>query len=442
MTLHPIRKSLRQFRTDEHGVMTVFGIFLLLITLIIGGLALDVANAMRARTHLQVAADSAAHAALMLSQEMTSQTAAKLAAVEIARGSMPTSTFGNVIRVDDITFGVWDETTRQFTATPGTNAAVRVDAAQIEERLNSVGTYFLKFAGFDQWNIVRQSVFETYIPTCFREGFVAQGEVDVTTGNLYKAGFCIHSNSYVELNNGNVFEPGVIVSMPDKRSVVMPSDGFTNNVGFRASLRDGSYALQIQRRVDEYILGVQTPGSPHYRDYITSVVPVPILPSQKFDASLWQPGRIHYLTCTSSGQKARVHAGTTLQSGVLVTNCILQFGENVALEDVTVVNTNTAVDSLNASSGLRLGRDDDCAAGGGAQLVTRGGVKIPQYFQMYGSQVIAVGDVSFTSDAQGVEGASIISGGRISGTTDSVIGFCDGAGLENNFVERYGRMVL
>lgn len=436
-----ITQMLRNFRSGEDGVMTVFGIFLLLVTLMIGGLAIDVANAMRLRTHLQVAADSAAHAALVVMTETNSEADAKLTAIEVASGSMPLTAFGETIKPADIVFGNWNETTRTFTLTTTDVNAVRVDASQIEERQNSVGTYFLKFAGFDRWNIVRESVYTTYIPTCMREGFVAENIVDVTTGNTYTSGFCIHSNDYVELNTDNTLQPGVIVSMPNKNDLVMPTDGFLKNTGLEDALRDGAYRLNLVARIDPIIAGVDKPGSVHYRsDYITSSTTETIDPSVKFDADVWTPGRVHYRTCSAVNEQVQIHTGTTLTDGVLVTNCLIKFGENVSLENVTIVNSNPSSNSFSGASGLRLGRDDDCAPGGGVQLVTKGGVAIPQYLQMYGAQILAGGDVSFTSDATGIEGASIISGGRIDGTSDSVMGFCGGAGMENNFYAWYFRM--
>ena len=56
--------NLRHWRAvaDESGGMTVFGLYITLIALVLGGLALDVSNAIRMRTMLQMTADSAAHA--------------------------------------------------------------------------------------------------------------------------------------------------------------------------------------------------------------------------------------------------------------------------------------------------------------------------------------------------------------------------------------------
>ena len=49
---------------DEDGSTTILSLFLFLIALILGGLAIDFNKVISERTQLQVAADSAAHAAL------------------------------------------------------------------------------------------------------------------------------------------------------------------------------------------------------------------------------------------------------------------------------------------------------------------------------------------------------------------------------------------
>jgi len=109
---------------------------------------------------------------------------------------------------------------------------------------------------------------------------------------------------------------------------------------------------------------------------------------------------------------------------------------------VVIVNESTSAKSFNAASGIQIGRDDNCAEGGGAQLVTRGGIDIPAQLKMFGGQMIAAQDVAFTAEADGIQGASIISGGRIDGTANSVMGFCAGEGMEDNFEAEYFRLAF
>ena len=107
-----------------------------------------------------------------------------------------------------------------------------------------------------------------------------------------------------------------------------------------------------------------------------------------------------------------------------------------------VINTSTDADSFKASSGLTVGRDDGCGAGGGAQLITLGGMNFPSDLQVYGGQLVAAGDVDFEARANGIEGISIVAGGEIDGTSFMNMGFCGGDGLENNFMAEYFRLAV
>ncbi|MGR3343452.1 MAG: hypothetical protein ACU0DI_09565 [Paracoccaceae bacterium] len=315
-----------------------------------------------------------------------------------------------------------------------------VDISRLAAKGNSVGTYFLRFAGFGSWDVRRGAVFETYVPSCLREGFVAEDIINIRTDNIFRSGFCIHSNTHVKMNEYNTFEDGVIVSMPDIQDIDLPATGLVTNGGLADALRDYSYKLRLLSRVDDIIAGVMDSTSNYYQTYITSSTPIALNRNTKLDASKFTSGRIHTIACSSPTQEAKIHELTILTEVVIWTNCKMKFGANVVLKDVVIVNENTRDNSFNSASGLRLGRDDNCATDGGVQLVTRGGIVFPQYLQLYGGQMIALGDISFSSDADGIQGASVIAGGQIDGTTDMDMGFCFGAGMENNFEADYFRL--
>ena len=432
-------KAIRKFVKQQDGALTAFGLFFGLSSIVIGGLAIDVASAMMARTQLQAAADAAAHAALYI-REWEDSATAKTAALAIAETNMPAARFGSLLTADDIQFGYWDRDAQAFQIDPDSKDAVFVDISRLAAKGNSVGTYFLRFAGFNSWDVRRGAVFETYIPKCFREGFVADGIIDIQTDNIYRSGFCLHSNTHMEMNSNNTFEDGTIVSMPDKRNVVLSSSGMETNDGLAAALRDNSYRMRLLDRIDDIIAGVLDSNSKYYQSYITSSTPIALNSNWKLDASKFTQGRIHTISCSSMSQQATIHELTSLKNVVIWTNCKFKFGANVKLQNVVIVNENTRDSSFNSASGLQLGKDDNCDTDGGVQLVTRGGIKFPQYLSMYGGQMIALGDISFSSNANGIQGASVIAGGRIDGTTDMDMGFCGGAGMENNFEAVYFRL--
>ena len=112
----------------------------------------------------------------------------------------------------------------------------------------------------------------------------------------------------------------------------------------------------------------------------------------------------------------------------------------VQLIDVAIATTNTSADSIDGSAKVTLGLDDKCADGGGAQLVTMGGVKLAAAMEAYGAQILALKDVIFAAEANGVEGISIVAGGEIDSTSGIQMAFCNGAGMGNNFLADYFRM--
>ncbi len=447
MTKRPLlaARFLRRFTHKQDGAITSFGIFLVVAMIGVGGLGLDVANAIMVRTHLQVAADSAAHAALV-AREYRSETESKDIGVAIANISLPASKFGTTIEANDIQFGVWDAATQVFTPTPGSDDAVLVNTQRLAGRGNSVATYFLRFIGMNNLDVVSQSVFETYYPTCFLEGFVAQDIVDIQSNNTYDEGFCIHSNTHVEVNNGNQFLDGVIVSMPNSGDLVIPNESEMISSGMVDALRSGAYRLRVLDRIDDIIANVEDPSSEYFRTAYVDIDPLTGSPEvvifNKNDKinNIWVEGAIHKANCNAANQTISLQANQSIHKGVIVTNCQVNFGANSAITDVIVVTENINANSISGAAGVQIGLDDGCSAGGGAQLVTLGGIKFPADLQIYGGQLIAAKTINFESRASGIEGVSMVSGERIDGTSLMNMGFCGGLGLENNFMAEYFRL--
>ena len=428
------------FLSREDGALTAFGLFLALCMICVGGLAIDVANAIKVRTHLQVAADSAAHAALV-AREQTTEADAKTIALSVAHASLPPDAFGDTIREEDIKFGRWDEANQTFIVSPGSDEAVLVSTQRLQDRNNALGTYFLKFVGLWSMDVVSNSVFETYYPTCYREGMVSEDRLDIQSGNTYRQGYCLHSNAHIELNSNNTFEDGVIVSMPQKTDIVLPSSGWQSNPGLQGAVRSGSYHIRILDRINHIFNGYTDATSEYYRpDYFsTPIQTTPLSTSQQIDASSWQAGHIHTASCTGN-QRLRIRSGETLRHGVIDTNCRIVIGSNVVLEDVLIISRNSDLRAIDGAADVRLGAADGCSPGGGVQIVTEGGVRFPANLTLYGVQILARDMIDFEAGADGFYGVSMVSGGEIDSTSNMDMGFCDGVGLENRFEAEYFRM--
>lgn len=428
------------FAKDEGGAITALNLFFVMVMAIVAGIAIDMSSLIQARTQLQVAADTAAHAALY-TRDSENKTVAKQEALDIASAMMPTGRYGIVLRTENIHFGTYDKATKSFNIDEDSRAAVYVKTDRLSENANPVTSFLLRIVGFSDWDVVTTSVFETYRPTCLREGFVAEEIVDVQSNNGFMNGFCIHSNQHVSANQNNLFEAGTIVSMPDINDIDLASSGFEKNEGLEAALREGRLRLRIFARLKEIEAGMTNANSRYFRPYITDTTPIKIdLTANNNGLAMADltSGRVHELTCTKPNGSLTM-AGEIFSGVVIITNCSIKMSASTAIEEATIIITDDGADSMTAPSGLRLGQNDNCADGGGAQLLTYGGISNAAKVEMYGSQIIAVGSVGFAAANDGIEGASIISASEIDITSGSSMAFC-GSGMDTIFEAEYFRM--
>lgn len=419
----------------EDGGLSILNLFFLSTVAILGGIAIDVASVMSARTQLQVTADAAAHAALVEREFFTSEEA-RTKALNVALGNMPDTRYGEVLKEEDILFGDYDRATGTFTVDDDSRGAVMVQTQRLTQNGNPVSTFLLHFVGLWDWDVRTSAIFETFYPTCLIEGFVAQDVVDIQSNNSYFNGFCIHSNAYVSINNNNFFESGTVVSMPDTDllEVSINGNGEDKNEGLQDALREGKWFIKILNRLDLIVDGVQDSESRFARTYTTDFTTVDIT-KNTIDPSDVPAGHVYSVNCNSK---------FTFNSGiydkiVLIANCPLQFKNGAEFHDSVIITTDTSNKSMYAPNNLTLGRSDDCADGGGAQMVTYGGFEVASSLEMHGSQIIAAKNVEFSANADGIRGASIVAGGRIDGTSNMNFAFC-GEGMGHTFMAEYFRL--
>lgn len=445
-------RMLKGFARGEEGGITALSLQIFVSALVMGGLAVDFGKGVAARTQLQVAADAAAHAAIV-TRDTKDAKEAKAVALNLAALNMPSGTFGNVLTADNIRFGHWDRDRQVFTADAASRDAVLVSTEQTTANGNGVSTYMMELSGRGKLDVTAGTVFEAYYPACFREGFVARDRLDVQSGNTFAAGFCVHSQDHVSVASNNRFEPGVVVSMPDSRDIARQGRDQAGNTGLAEALRDGSFQMKILARIGDIIRGIETsPSDPdigvlattskYYRPYITSALPISIdaTGSTALDPSKFRSGRIHVLDCRSDNSPRQIGAGFTLKNMVLITDCRLQFNAGAAIEDAVIISTNSGDAAFHASSDTVIGRNDHCGNGGDVQMVTLGGVDFASGTSIFGSQIIAAGDISLAAGADGMEGVALVAGGRLDVASSGAFGFCNGAGMNNNYAAAYFRL--
>ncbi|MCF7699326.1 hypothetical protein GLR48_08375 [Loktanella sp. M215] len=416
--------------------MTLMGLYTFVAGTMIGAFALDYTYLEATKTQLQVAADQAAHAALYNRRSMSEEDAKKVA-IELIQPLLPSGRYGRILTTDSIEFGTFDRESAVFTAEAGSGKAVRVKASMTEVKDNAAPSYLFKMLGKDHFDVAASSVFMTYMPGCLKEGIMADGVVDLQSNNSFSNGFCIHSNSHVSINQNNYFEPGTVVSMPNITDLDMPRSGFEKNTGLQEALRDQRMNLNILNRLEGIQESLASGKGARIPGYITSATTVP-LQASSVQQSMLTPGRIYRIDC--KGQSLDIDGATApIQNVVILTTCPVKFANGSKLFDAVILTTSTDVKSVTAPQGLQIGKNDNCAAGGGAQIITLGGVSVASKLSMFGGQILAKKDVDFAANADGLQGASIVTRGKIDGTSNSRMGFCL-SGMEQNFETDYYRM--
>ena len=428
--------ALGAFWRDNRAGITTTSLIFVTASMMLGAYGIDVSNVMMSRTKLQITADATAHSALVYREEH-SEAAAKAEAIQMAASNMAHDKYGTVFDENDIAFGTWDSVTRRFTPQSNSKTAVKVTTHQTAANNNAIRTYLFMMIGLDAWNVSTSAVFVTYQPKCLREGFVADGAVDLQSNNHFSNGFCIHSNAHVELNQNNSFEPGTEVSMPRSGEIVVPGGDFSRNTGLAAALQSKRWNVRVLRRIDRIIAGINAMDSLYLRPYITAGS-ISTLPSNRVSQADLAAGNVYRYTCSGNETLTIGHA-VQVASVMIVTNCAVNVSNGVVFEDAVLATSSVAIDSIKATSGMRIGRNDNCAPGGGAQLVTAGGVSIPAGLEIYGGQILAKKDVQFAANANGIQGASIVSAGVISGTSNMNMAFC-GTGMQGNYVAEYFKL--
>ncbi|MDW4497019.1 TadE/TadG family type IV pilus assembly protein [Sulfitobacter sp. D35] len=444
-----LRAALHRFRRAEDGTATILFLFFALIFIVMGGLAIDFNKAMQERTNLQVTADTAAHAALYTRQNVSDPADARNQALDAVNGMLRNDVYGAALVASDIDFGTWDQDTLTFTVDQNSRTAVRVQPDMTSERGNASRNLLLRIIGQSTFDLRRRSIYSTYFPPCFNEGFVAEQVVDIQSNNAYFDGFCLHSNTYVSLNSNNFFEPGTVVSMPDTNDLDLPNSGFETNEGLQLALRNGAYHLRLLKVLPEIINSLYAGNLDVLENYsskfqpvgFTEAAPTTLTPkSGKLSVADFNQGPTFYKADCSKGKSSVTIETGTYENVVFVTNCTINFQNGVVLEESIFATTNTAIKSVVASH-VRMGADDNCAAGGGALIMTLGGFEAASSLQGYGAQILAVKDIQFAANADGIEGVSFQSLGRIDGTSNMNMGFCEGEGTEDFLKAPYFRMV-
>jgi Flp pilus assembly protein TadG len=441
----PDRRRRRALRTprdlarDARGAVTIWMVAWSVAFLLLGGLAVDGANAWRTRAALQAVADATAQAAAVKLQE-SGEEVARAHAVAVASDLMPTSAYGSVLKSADVKIGAWDTVTGGIVANAAQPDAVRVTLRRADANKNPEPAYFLRLAGFTDWDVAASSTARiapgdtTGTQPCWRHGLVARNVIDISSNNEFY-NICLHAENYVNVQNNNIWGNPVAVSMPDLNLLQLPSSDIdSHNPGLRDALLEAENDPWIVDYVDEMIYSIRDNNSTIWID------------NDLFDITSASPGVVYWVYCLGSGGVLQVPKDTVLEDMVVLTNCAIRFKKSVALVNTLMGTTGDyiepgaeaaeAIDSstevivddttlISGSNELVLGKPDGCTAGGGARLLIDGDFHNPAKLRVHGSQIIATGSVEVAAQVDAINGISVLAGHNIEVTSNSIFANCD-----------------
>ena len=441
--LSALNTAIGRTRASEDGWVTPLVVVLLVAFLGLAGFAVDVAHVMSKRTHLQATADSAAHGAILFRQ-VESEAQAVSRSLDIAAANMPRGTHGNVVRAENIVFGIWNPDTRTFTPRLNSRDAVMVTAERIHENGNPVPVFLLQFAGLDAWSVSAVSIFSARNHPCFFNGILADRVAAFQSNNTFQPDFCIHANDYVSLRQNNTFLPGSIVSMPDISRIDLPASGMDGNPGLEDALLSGSIDLEIVRTLSDVINGLRSGDPAALPGYTTNHTPREVRGRDVTDET-FQSGSVYNVQCSGNNATLTLTSGMDLTGVVITTNCNVQMGNGAAIRDSIIATTSTSRTSVSgtAESGAQATVGRACAPGPGTQVLTLGGMRFPAMLNVNGGQFVAARTIEFAAQAT-VEGSgvSIVSGENVDWTSNAnmSVQYCDEE-FDNHLAEKRIRMV-
>lgn len=428
------------FLREDSGAGTSWWVIWMIIFMVFGGVAIDSANAWRMRAQLQFTADAAAHAGVI---DLPNQTQAKAAAQTFASSNMSEADHGDVLAAADVEVGMWDETTESFIALPLSPPivdAVRVVTRRNESNANRLKTSFLQLVGLDAWDISTRAVAQRYFPRCNNTDAIIAGQiVDLQSNNLFRSGMCIHGNDHVQVNNGNTWEQGVSVTMPNLADLVTPSSDIDEqNTGLVNALGEEWFLPKIVQQLPTIFTALLDPNGPYTPSYIGKDllgIPIPLgqivknVAHTAFNSGALLPGHIYNVTCANpGGAPLNLGASSVITKVVIVTNCRVNTGQGTYFHDAILASTaldkvsGTDPKSINIGQSNQFGANDNCAPGGGVHVFAKHTIHGAAQITAYGAQFVAGADITLAAQAQGLQGIIIQAGKDASITSNNAFG--------------------
>lgn len=390
------------FLQCERGGGTIMGLFWFILLVGICGLSVDITDAYRTQTALQVTADVVAHAAV---QDLPDANATVVSALIYAEKNMPFELYGAVLKAADVEIGVWDPGARAFSTGPSPNA-VRVTLHRSAANDNPLAVNFLHIIGLRDWNISAQAVAMAGVGRCLQDGFIAAGHIYSGSTNDYLAPICLHGQLGVKIGSANTFESGVGVTMRDLATFEQRQ----RNDGIEAALAARDYIPPLPAQVPE-IYSDLIYGSLALPDYIHfGPVHVRFLPDNPAPNTFYVVEEV-----INFGSSAN------LENLMVLSLQEIKLGSNSALSNVFLFS----MDKISFGSNNRIGSRTYCDdRDGEVKLFAAGDVKLGVNTEYSGVQIVSSRNVYLGSNLISLRGIAVQAGGDIEWGSAETFGVC------------------
>ncbi|MXU63925.1 TadE/TadG family type IV pilus assembly protein [Oceanomicrobium pacificus] len=394
----------RAFGAEEDGTVTASAIIWSVLFLVLGGLSVDMGNALRERARLQAAADSAA-----LSGIIDIDTPATAESVALYYGNL---NYDGTTKAGYVESGIWAN--GAFTATSTSPDAIRVATMRNEFNGNSVGTYLLRLIGIDEVGVSVDAVAHRRIGECFLSGMVARKDVKISSNNSFIDDYCIHGSEEVEISRNNRFEEGVKVTSSSRDNI--RTNGSTLDTDLNPGLEQAVYPgvntlMDRTMMIDEVASIVDAARA--VADYTMN--------ETDFEALIEQPeflkgahrGTYYQTTpttysvqCQGNGKRIRVPDDSEWHNVAVYTNCPIEVGRGSVLSGSEIATTNSGQNAVKIGQDVQVGDGDGCLPGGGSQILAEGDVHFASGTSFDGAQVIAGETIHIAAQSSGMRGAT------------------------------------
>lgn len=433
----------------------MWSIFIFLVCAMTAGIAIDGSNALRAKEHLQVTADIAAHAGLVELTKGGDRAAIESAVSDSVESNLPRGIFGGTLGdpSGSVTIGHYSDGQVDTSGASDENA-VGVELSFSDSLGSEVRTLVLGVFGFESWNVEAMSVaaMDEFNECAGNDGIYAAGEIKMTSHADIGPGFCIYSKDLVEMSNHNNFQPGARVGMRDLDDCSKCTDAHNPGVEdarFEANLDLESAAVLIERVMtslldtsgdtepaDEflkevYLDGDLTPLSDlGYQTNKISKGTIISISGGDFESMDFVPtGLIYAVYCSSpldangalspketgsgssKGKKSggsgggsvktlslETGSGSAISDVAIVTDCELDFGRTAEIQNSIVATSSTSNKSVSANSKARIGSASQvCPSEEKVVIMTMGDLSVPAAMETNNVDFYIAGDAHIAS---------------------------------------------